>query len=33
MTALLDVSGLTMKFGGLTAVNNVALKVNPQEII
>ena len=30
---LLEVSGLTMKFGGLLAVNNVALTVNEQEII
>ncbi|MCE2594022.1 high-affinity branched-chain amino acid ABC transporter ATP-binding protein LivG [Motilimonas cestriensis] len=30
---LLEVSGLTMRFGGLLAVNNVALEVNDQEII
>ncbi|MCE0558872.1 MULTISPECIES: high-affinity branched-chain amino acid ABC transporter ATP-binding protein LivG [unclassified Motilimonas] len=30
---LLEVSGLTMRFGGLLAVNNVALEVNEQEII
>lgn len=30
---LLDVSGVTMRFGGLTAVNNVSLTVNQGEII
>ncbi len=30
---LLEVSGLTMRFGGLLAVNNVALEVNEGEII
>ncbi|WP_371482313.1 ABC transporter ATP-binding protein [Kitasatospora sp. NBC_00315] len=32
-TALLDVRGVTMRFGGLTAVNNVDLTVNEGEII
>ncbi|MFB7376954.1 ATP-binding cassette domain-containing protein, partial [Kitasatospora purpeofusca] len=30
---LLDVSGVTMRFGGLTAVNNVSLTVGRGEII
>jgi len=33
MSKLLDVSGLTMRFGGLTAVDNVALEINPREIV
>ena len=33
MTKLLDVSGLTMRFGGLLAVNGVALELNEKEIV
>jgi len=33
MTRLLDVTGLTMRFGGLTAVDNVALGIDPGEIV
>jgi branched-chain amino acid transport system ATP-binding protein len=32
MTALLEVKNVTKKFGGLTAVNNVTLEVQPQMI-
>ena len=30
---LLSVNGLMMRFGGLLAVNNVALDLHPQEIV
>ena len=30
---LLAVEGLMMRFGGLLAVNNVALELRPQEIV
>ncbi|NGE23191.1 high-affinity branched-chain amino acid ABC transporter ATP-binding protein LivG, partial [Klebsiella pneumoniae] len=30
---LLQVSGLTMRFGGLLAVNNVSLELNRGEIV
>lgn len=30
---LLAVEGLMMRFGGLLAVNNVALELHPQEIV
>lgn len=33
MSALLKVDNLTMRFGGLLAVNNVALELNPGEIV
>ena len=33
MTPLLDVSGLTMRFGGLLAVNGVALQVHEKQIV
>ena len=33
MTPLLAVNGLTMRFGGLLAVNNVALELGEQEIV
>ncbi|MCD8547668.1 MAG: high-affinity branched-chain amino acid ABC transporter ATP-binding protein LivG [Aeromonadaceae bacterium] len=33
MTKLLEVSGLTMRFGGLLAVNGVALELNENEIV
>ncbi|GAA4494238.1 high-affinity branched-chain amino acid ABC transporter ATP-binding protein LivG [Pseudaeromonas paramecii] len=33
MTKLLEVSGLTMRFGGLLAVNGVALELNEKEIV
>ena len=33
MTALLEIEGLTKKFGGLTAVGNVSFKVNDREIL
>jgi branched-chain amino acid transport system ATP-binding protein len=32
MSSVLDVKGLTIRFGGLTAVNNVDLSVQPQQI-
>lgn len=31
--ALLEVSGLTMRFGGLLAVNNVALRINKGQVV
>ena len=30
---ILEVSGLTMRFGGLLAVNNVALSVQPKQVV
>lgn len=33
MTPLLQVNGLTMRFGGLLAVNNVELSLNQGEIV
>jgi ABC-type branched-subunit amino acid transport system ATPase component len=30
---ILDLSSVTMKFGGLTAVNNVSLKVFPRDLV
>jgi len=33
MKPLLAVEGLMMRFGGLLAVNNVALELRPQEIV
>lgn len=33
MTSILDVSGLTVRFGGLVALSNVGFAVQPGEII
>ncbi len=33
MSSLLEVNGLTMRFGGLLAVNNVALNLNEKEVV
>ncbi|GDY27698.1 MULTISPECIES: high-affinity branched-chain amino acid ABC transporter ATP-binding protein LivG [unclassified Agarivorans] len=33
MNPLLEVNGLTMRFGGLLAVNNVALSLNEKEVV
>ncbi|WP_432455708.1 MULTISPECIES: high-affinity branched-chain amino acid ABC transporter ATP-binding protein LivG [unclassified Agarivorans] len=33
MSQLLEVNGLTMRFGGLLAVNNVALKLKEKEVV
>ncbi len=32
-TPVLDANGVIMRFGGLTAVNNVSLQVNAGEIV